>query len=325
MRKEQQSFLLPDEKTYKEYKAPSQSRIKSILNGVGNYKSRSKSNYNYSRGLAIGSVVDRMLNPDIEDVSSLINIIPSKVPSGKIGDCIKDLLSGLSLEEAYKKNEFKRDSIEVVREKVEKEPYYYAMMTRILNKKITIMESDYETAINIYNSLCNHEHTAFYCSTEYPDHMEALYQVPIVFKYKGYELKALLDKIIIDHKRKVIIPIDFKTSEGSTIHFKKPFLRLKYDVQAYWYTMACKSYFNYRYSIEHNSYFKKYKVLPFVFVLESNTYQGCPLVYKVSKKTMKEAKRKVNKALSTYTWHIENNTDFKYDRVIIENKGVLVI
>lgn len=304
-----QPFTLPDERQYRAHPALAQSSVKYILSGVNQWRSKKNFKFDYSKAIAIGSVVDAMLTdkPKLKD----LNIVPTTAPKGKIGECIKYMLKGHSLEDAYVHVQFKRDSIETVRQKIDSEPYYYAMLNLQNKERITIMEPDYQIALDVYNSLTTHPFTRFYCREEYPEGITHYNQLAIVFNYKGRELKALLDRVIVNETDKEVYPIDYKTTEYSTQNFRKPFFMMKYDVQAYWYTQACMQYF------------KGYKIKPFMFVVESTSTQGCPLVYEVSKDTMKEAKQKVNSAIETYEWHLENG--FEYDRHIIQNNGKLKI
>ena len=60
--------------------------------------------------------------------------------------------------------------------------------------------------------------------------IEILDQFSIYFTYEGIECKALLDRIIIDHKNMTIQPIDFKTMGDQTIYFPKSLRQRRYDI-----------------------------------------------------------------------------------------------
>ena len=62
------------------------------------------------------------------------------------------------------------------------------------------------------------------------NYVEILDQYSIYFNYKGIECKALLDRIIVDHKNKTIQPIDFKTMGDQTIYFPKSLRQRRYDI-----------------------------------------------------------------------------------------------
>lgn len=313
-----QPFELPDETSYRSYgDGLAQSTVKHVLDGVRKYRKQTDLDISYSPGLAIGNVVDSLLT----DPTKLhnLNVIPDKPPTGLLGKAVAYMLKGYSLEEAYEYCGFKQDSIEVVRDKIDSCKYYWTMMSMVHDSsKIHIMQRDYETALSVHRSLISHPHTSKYCRLSYGPGMEIKSQMAIVYEYKPvwykkerYVLKGLLDRVIVNHKKMCVQPIDFKTTQHATTNFRKPFNQFKYDIQAYWYTQACKAFF------------KGYKVLPFLFVVESTTNQGCPLVYEVDKKTMKEAKKKVHKALHLYDWYSKNG--FEYEIEIVKNSGRLKI
>lgn len=307
--------MLRNEQEYRSHPALAQSTVKYILRGVNEYKNKTKemSDFIYRKGIAIGNVVDALLTD--KNKVDLINVIPSEQPSGKVLEVIKFMLKGNSFDESYElaniRSKNKAYSKQSIKDTIDNSKYYYAMLNMLNHSKITIMEEDYNTALKVYDSLKHHEFTRWYCMDEYGGDVRAYTQYPIVFNYMGREMKALLDKVIINDYLREVQPIDFKTTEFNTTNFRKPFKQMGYDIQAYWYTQACKIHF------------RNYKILPFAFVVESTTNQGCPLVYEVSKSTLKETKKKVHDALDLYSWHEQNG--FKYDKHIVENNGVILI
>ena len=46
----------------------------------------------------------------------------------------------------------------------------------------------------------------------FDDTTERLYQLKFKGKYEGIDLRIMADEIIVDHKNKLIYPIDLKTS-----------------------------------------------------------------------------------------------------------------
>lgn len=104
--------------------------------------------------------------------------------------------------------------------------------------------------------------------------VEIFNQYSIYFEYLDVECKALLDRVIINHKEKTIQPIDFKTMGDQTLYFPKSLRQRRYDIQAAFYTEALK------YFIERDDKtLQDYKILPFKFIVESTVNPGNPLVF----------------------------------------------
>ena len=134
--------------------------------------------------------------------------------------------------------------------------------------------------------------------------IEILDQLAIYFSYCGIDCKALLDRVIVDHKNKTIQPIDFKTMGDQTIYFPKSLRQRKYNIQAAFYTEALK------YFIERDDKtLQDYKILPFKFIVESTVNPGKPLVFTCSNELLfmgrwgrEENFLELNVPDSTETW-----------------------
>lgn len=161
--------------------------------------------------------------------------------------------------------------------------------------------------------------------------VEILDQYSIYFTYEGIECKALLDRIIVDHKNKTIQPIDFKTMGDQTIYFPKSLRQRRYDIQAAFYTEA----------LESKKVYETYEILPFKFIVESTTNPGNPLVYTCNQELLKIGKfgRKIHyfldddlseimrfdeikgfhQLIEDYKWYMENG--FEKSRRVVESQG----
>lgn len=78
--------------------------------------------------------------------------------------------------------------------------------------------------------------------------------------------------IIVDHDKKVIIPVDLKTSSKYEWDFYKSFVEYRYDIQArlYWRII--------RYNLDRDPYFKDFKLLDYRFIVV-NKVSLTPLVW----------------------------------------------
>ena len=166
--------------------------------------------------------------------------------------------------------------------------------------------------------------------------VEILDQLAIYFSYCDIDCKALLDRIIVDHKNKTIQPIDFKTMGDQTIYFPKSLRQRRYDIQAAFYTEALKS----------KKVYETYEILPFKFIVESTTNPGNPLVFTCDEELLKIGKfgresfrlkgvssiklidmyygktdevKGFNQLIEDYKWYLENG--FEKKREIVEAQG----
>ena len=165
--------------------------------------------------------------------------------------------------------------------------------------------------------------------------VEILDQLAIYFSYCGIDCKALLDRVIIDHKNKTIQPIDFKTMGDQTLYFPKSLRQRRYDIQAAFYTEALKS----------KKVYETYEILPFKFIVESTVNPGNPLVFTCSSELLDIGKngrqpyklcdkpysfehitymkfdeiKGFHQLIEDYKWYMEN--EFEKSRKIVESQG----
>lgn len=110
-----------------------------------------------------------------------------------------------------------------------------------------------------------------------PEDFEVYYQLPIYFMYKNKKSKALLDILIVDKKNKSLWVIDIKTTARGTLDFPFAVSKYRYDIQISYYLKAVKS-------IEEYTDYK----MDCMFVVESTTHLGNPLVFLCTEDLLKE-------------------------------------
>lgn len=100
------------------------------------------------------------------------------------------------------------------------------------------------------------------------------FQYAVYFNHKGVSCKGLLDAVLINTFNKTIRPIDIKTTSEYTLNFPSVLRRRRYDFQAAFYTLGLQLTK------------PDYKVLPFLFIVESTKSPGKPLVYELNERTL---------------------------------------
>lgn len=156
---------------------------------------------------------------------------------------------------------------------------YFLDLCRAFGKQV-LDATQSQTVQNIVNSLRTNPRTGKFFDREMYaplTNVDVYYQLPIYFEYRGVQCKALLDMAVVvrDLESKILSVqgIDLKTMNGNTFQFASSMRQRRYDIQAAWYTLAL--------SIEFGV--KEPGIMePFLFVVESTSYQGKPLCFQVS-------------------------------------------
>lgn len=150
---------------------------------------------------------------------------------------------------------------------------YYRLMYLAQNKTIISSET-YNDALACVRAL--HESPAtkqlFAANNPFEPEIERCYQLKFRNTFEGITYSIMADLIYVDHKKKIIIPCDLKTSSHYEDEFYKSFLEWRYDIQARLYANLIKA------AIENDDYFKDFKLLNYHFIVV-NKKTLIPLVW----------------------------------------------
>lgn len=150
---------------------------------------------------------------------------------------------------------------------------YYRLM--YLAKDKTIISSEmHNNALACVRAL--HESPAtkqlFAVDNPFEPEIERCYQIKFRNTFEGVTYTIMADLVYVDHKRKLIIPCDLKTSSHYEDEFYKSFVEWRYDLQARLYANLIKT------AIENDDYFKDFKMLNYHFIVV-NKKTLIPLVW----------------------------------------------
>lgn len=302
----------------------SQSELKNLAYHPKYFKNR-KENKIESQALTLGSIVDCLLTEN-KNFDKLFIVNEFNKPSGQIGMFVDYVLMGLSFDEAYKKVDFKRkkDTLEKILDVYNTSNIQdYIKFLKVGKVKKVITKEEYNTALNVVNSLLTHKFTKDYFNS---DKYDTITQLEIYWEYKKIPCKSKLDIVQIDHKNKIIFPIDVKTTSKSTDEFKDSVIRYRYDLQSAYYTEALHYWKTY--------IFKKYidySIYNFKFVVENTEYPGTPYVYCCTDNDIYCGKYGgttttglklfgFDSLVDDYIWYVKNN-QWDYKRNVFENNG----
>jgi hypothetical protein len=98
------------------------------------------------------------------------------------------------------------------------------------------------------------------------------YQLKFKAKIDGVDYRCMMDEVIVNYEKKVIVPIDLKTSGKKEWHFEDSFMQWMYPIQARLYAAILKA------NLEKDLYFKDFTVKNYRFIVV-NKESLTPLVW----------------------------------------------
>lgn len=276
-----------------------QSLLKDLIPGLSSFKKKQlkkeEEDEKVIEAFLIGGAVDCILTAEPETFSKLyyvsnveekpsdveidmINFVfESAVADGienvkEFQDYNKEILEAIKHYDWYK-NKPGEKRIQGLKDKAVE---YFEDLKRAHGKKI-LSKNQKLTVDAVVKSLRENPRTAKYFDTDSNSKsvvMDFVFQRVIYFETQGVQCKAMLDIMIIFRDSdtgaiKKILIVDVKTMSGSTLHFLSNIRRFRYDIQMAFYKLAVEVHFN-------NS---DIEIIDPVFIVESTTEPGTPLVY----------------------------------------------
>ena len=143
-------------------------------------------------------------------------------------------------------------------------------LTACSDKQI-ISQQDYDDAEACASALHGAPGTSVYFGQD-SEKVKRYYQLKFKGNIDGVDYRGMLDLVIVDYERKVVIPCDLKTTSSMEYEFYHSFLKWRYDLQArlYWRLL--------RMAMDADELFKDFTLTPFRFIcINRRTCQ--PLVW----------------------------------------------
>lgn len=291
------------------------------------------------KGIRFGSLLDDYLFLSKEDFTNKYEVVNTPLLAGdeyKLAVILKNQYSSFNeLIKVHTNEKYKDSVIEIIKanklfgrvsvrstflSKFDNKEFY-DFVKKLYEDKILIHISDLVFAKNCKGELLSNKKTKHYFINEH----ENIYQANIQFEYRKQNVKCLLDMLIINHKDKIITPIDLKTGSPGIEDFKQNFFNYKYYLQGAIYNKAAEEY--------NKKHFNgKYKIEEFKFLYLCRYDISNPLIYRMSSKWNKAGLegfktlggwkyRGINQLMDELLWHKENKK-FNHSREIYENSEV---
>ena len=157
---------------------------------------------------------------------------------------------------------------------------YYNLMFLAKDKKI-ISEELKQKIDSAVEALRTSEATKFYFEPNNPfdTSIERFYQLKFKANINGIDFRCMADEIVVDHKNKVIHPLDLKTSSHTEWEFYKSFVQWRYDIQARLYWRIIRD------NLDRDPVYKDYELSDYTFiVVNKETLTPLKWVYNGTKK-----------------------------------------
>lgn len=160
---------------------------------------------------------------------------------------------------------------------------YWAELVRADGKQI-LSEEEYNTVNSIVLSFTTHSNTKHLFKDG--DDIDILYQLPLYWEMQDTICKGLIDHTFINHSRKIILPLDEKTTGFPITTFNKTIEVRRYDIQGSWYTRGIRENLQ-RISEIIGKDITDYDIRNFAFLAENTVKPGLPLVFVLSDDLLK--------------------------------------
>ena len=140
------------------------------------------------------------------------------------------------------------------------EEYYEAKLS---GKKV-VSQQDWDDASEMAKIFRNDEYLKGLFGTKDTDNVEYLYQTQFCIPYTTEDgtvvkIKIMPDLLVVNHKERIIQPVDLKTSSIPAWGFKENFIKFRYDIQASLYTDVLRTI------MDKDEYYETFTILPYLF------------------------------------------------------------
>lgn len=146
--------------------------------------------------------------------------------------------------------------------------------------KQTVTISQITAAEKAVEMLRQHPFTQQIVNLQTGDNIEVFNELPILWKWEDVPCKSLIDKLIIDHENKLVMPVDWKFTWDE--NFSYSYVKNKYWLQVGMYNAAVY-YWLQEHGLEH------YKLAPMQYVICDPVGNTAPLVYQLSEEDVMKA------------------------------------
>lgn len=264
--------------------------------------------------------------PSLSD--TLINI--TKALFSKCGqthrrvDTIDDeLISSVAVEHGYYTgNSYKALRVKKVKENCNE---YYSLLA-LAGDKTILSQRDSDDASSCASKLRTSPVTKdFFYIDPWDTDTEKVFQLKFRAEWNGIPIRCMFDELIVDHKNKLIYPIDLKTTGSPEEKFQDSFAHWRYDIQAKLYTYILQE------CLKRDPYFSEFKIQYYQFIV-INRRIVAPIIWRFhenfSETDLKDSTGKIyrdwRKILVDLNYYL-SNPSLEYSKEVLENNCIMEI
>ncbi len=147
--------------------------------------------------------------------------------------------------------------------KIKEDCAAYYKLLYIADNRTIISSYTYQDALNCVDKLKSAPSTRFYFEQDnaFDDNIERLYQLKFKATLGGIDYRCMADELIVIHDKKLVVPVDLKTSSKPEYDFPKSFIEWFYPIQARLYWLII------RHNMDKDDYFKDFKLACYKFIV----------------------------------------------------------
>ena len=338
---------------YREIDALNQSSLKKILESPQSYlqakKAQQENRKTTEEHFIFGSVLDIMLTGTKEEFESKYAVMDDSL---KCSESVKAVIDNI-IEECDSLNTDLTDvTLDSLRDLILQHCNYLALYptwkddtkvnkiielgtgyfeeVKVTIGKTIISETEYAKAVACKMALASDKYTREFVVKLHNPNRTFFDKLIIEFNWRGYNIKGELDRVIVDHNTKTIIPIDFKTTSKNILGFNSDFWYYRYDFQAAVYKYGLTLHDSITKYLD-----KGYKISDFLYIVVEKNLFHSPMIFRVNQKvidigfsggTLSNGKSLdgFEQAMLRYEYAMENNA-WEYPMEYYDNEGVLFI
>lgn len=158
--------------------------------------------------------------------------------------------------------------------KIKEDCSAYYKLLYLSGGKTILSTYTYQDIMNTVDKLRSADSTRFYFEKDnvFDDSVERLYQLKFKATFNGVNYRCMADLLIVFHDKKLVVPVDLKTSYKPEWDFYKSFLEWRYDIQGRLYWRIIRD------NMDRDPYFKDFKLADYRFIV-ANKKTLTPLVW----------------------------------------------
>jgi len=202
----------------------------------------------------------------------------------------------------------------------------YFKQLALAGNKMIISDADYALGQSNVETLKLNKFTKdLFYDNPFETDIEAHYQLKFKTSFDNLEVRCMMDRVICDHNKKIIYPIDLKTTGKPEEVFYESFITWSYWIQSNMYSQILEKV------ISEDEYFKDFTIYPFEFVC-INRYNKSPLIWVDNNNLTTGDRLDKNNIRHKYwktlakelKWHLDSGI-FNYSYDSIMSNGIRVL